>query len=429
MDEAISEKIEEFLVKPVKPTQIFIAAKKILESTKILEEKATSGYLKEFQEIEHKLQEAFNLDDWWDIYVKLVRWQLEFDEHRDTGLGNILEEQLRTSNREFIHYIRDNYPRWMSENERPSMTLDLFRENVIPPLQENKKVCFILVDSMRHDHLLSILPDIQKYFDVDIDYTMALLPSATPFSRNAIFSGLFPDDILKKYPEQRSDMEAHAQSLNQHERRMLRDQLNRFGLNSKSMHYHKIWHVDEGKKFAQKVSGLMKTHVLSIVINFVDILAHKRSEMDVLMEMLPDESGYRAAVKTWFENSWFYDVLKQLSQANYQVILTSDHGSIRVKKPILVGADKDTSSGVRYKYGRNLNCNERQALVIKKPSDYRLPEFGPQTSYLIAADDAYFVYPTQQHKYETMYKGSFQHGGISLEEMFVPVATLTPRDS
>ncbi len=427
MDEAISEKVDAFLVKPVKPTQIFIAAKKILESTKILEEKATSGYLKEFQEIEFKLQEQLSINDWWELYNKLVKWQLEFDEHKDTGLGNILEEQLQTSNREFIHFINSNYTDWLASENRPRMTVDLIPDKVIPHLKQGEKVCFILVDSMRHDHLISVLPELQKHFNVEIDFATSILPSATPFSRNAIFSGLFPDDILKKYPQQRKDMENHAASLNQHEKDMLKDQLKRHGLSDKSLHYHKIWHVDEGKRFASRMAEFMKVDLLSIVINFVDILAHKRSESDVLKEMLPDESGYRSAVKTWFDNSWFSEVIKQLSQSNYKIILTSDHGSIRVNRGVMVGADKDTSSGIRYKYGRNLNCKERSALVIKNPKDYRLPEFGTQTNYLIAKDDIYFVYPTQQHKYEAMYKGSFQHGGISLEELFVPVVTMSSR--
>ena len=427
MDEAISERIEGFLVKPVKPTQIFITAKKILESTKILEEKATSGYLKEFQEIEFKLQDSLTVDDWWKLYNRLVKWQLEFDEHKDTGLGNILTEQLQTSNREFLHFINSHYTDWLASEDRPRMTVDLIPDSVIPHLKQGEKTCFILVDSMRQDHLMTILPELQKYFDVDVDYALSILPTATAFSRNAIFSGLFPDDILKKYPQQRKDMEQHAASLNQHEKDMLTDQLKRHGLSNKSLHYHKIWHVDEGRKFAQRMTEFMKVDLLSIVINFVDILAHKRSESDVLKEMLPDESGYRSAVKTWFENSWFFDVLKQLSQSNYKVILASDHGSIKVHRSVLVGADKGTSSGVRYKYGRNLNCKERYALVVKRPKDYRLPEFGPQTNYLIAKDDIFFVYPTQQHRYETLYKSSFQHGGISLEEMFVPIVTMSSR--
>jgi len=427
MDEAISEKIEQFLVKPVKPTQIFIAAKKVLESPKILEEKATSGYLKEFQEIERRLQESLSMNDWWELYNRLIKWQLEFDEHKDTGLGNILDEQLQAANREFVHFITNNYTAWIKGENRPRLTVDIIKDSVIPHMAENGKMCFILVDSMRQDHLMAILQEIQNYFEIEMDFATSIIPSATPFSRNAIFSGLFPDKILQKYPKQRGNMEQHANSLNQHEQQMLVDQLKRFGLGGKSIHYHKVWQVEEGQRFAQRLSGFMGVDLLAIVINFVDILAHKRSESEVLKEMLPNESGYRSAVKTWFEGSWLLTVLKQLKDSNYRVVIASDHGSVRVNKSVLVGGDKSTSSGVRYKYGRNLNCKERHALVIKRPADYLLPDFGPQTSYLIAKDDVYFVYPTQQHKYEAMYKGSFQHGGVSMEEMLVPMATLTPR--
>ncbi|MFQ6604516.1 MAG: response regulator [Fidelibacterota bacterium] len=427
MDEAITKKIDEFLVKPVRPTQIFIAAKKILEANRIREDHATAGYLKDFQDIDARLGQHLDHAEWWDIYTRLVRWQLAFDEHRETGLGSILAEQIQSSNRQFIQYVRKEYCYWLTTQDGPLTTVNIIPEYVIPRMEDNTKTCFIVIDSMRLDHLYAIMPELQKYFTLRIDPAVAILPSATPFSRNAIFSGLYPDELLVKYPQQRAAMESHASSLNQYENLFLEDLLKRHGQGGKSIHYHKIWQVDEGRKFSQRISEYLKVDLLAIVINFVDILAHKRSESDVLKEMLPDESGYRSAVKTWFENSWFLDVLKRLSQSNYNVILTSDHGSVRVNRGIPVGADRDTSSGIRYKYGFNVNCSDRNSLVIKKPQEYRLPEFGPQTSYLIATDDVFFVYPTQQHKFESLYKGSFQHGGISLEEMFIPVATLRPK--
>lgn len=427
MDEAISEKISQFLIKPVKPTQIFIAAKNLLETPKILEDHVTAGYLREFQEIEARLQTPMTAEDWWELYNRLIHWQIEFDHHKDTGLGNILGEQIQTCNREFTHFFLKAFPGWLQSEERPPLTVDIVPATVLPKLKQDQKVCLIVVDSLRQDHLMSILPDIRQYFEIEVAGAFSLLPTATPFSRNSIFSGFYPDEILDRYPEQREAMETHAQSLNQLEEKMLFDQLRRAGLGSKSMHHHKIWHVDEGTKFAQRVTEYLEVDLLSIVINFVDILAHRRSESDVLKEMLPDDSGYRSAVRTWFRHSWFFDVLRELSRSNFKVIITSDHGSIRVNRGVIVGADKDTSSGVRYKYGRNLNCNSRHALVIKNPRKYRLPEFGPQTSYLIAKDDVFFLYPTQQHRFESIYKGSFQHGGISMEEIMVPLVTLHPQ--
>lgn len=424
MDEAISEKVEQFLIKPVNPIQILMACKQLLETDKIQEEKVTSGYLKEFQEIEYRLHEPMNIDDWWETYNQLIRWQLEFDKHKDTGLGNILEEQILTCNREFVNFIDDNYTDWLSGNTRLPLSMDVVKNTVVPLLEKNEKVCFIVVDSLRHDQFMTLAPMLNSLFDMKVDYHISILPTATPFSRNSIFSGLSPDKTNKKYPQQAEAFRTHAHSLNQFEKDFLSDQLKRVGLVEKRFHYHKIWQAREGIRFLNQVSNYMHLDLLAVVVNFVDMLAHKRSESEVLKEMVPDESGYRYAVKTWFENSWLYRLLRQLSESDYNVVLTSDHGSIRVQRGVMVGADRETSSGIRYKYGRNLNSKDKNALIIKKPKEYLLPEMGPQTNYLIAKDDVYFLYPTQFHKYQNLYKGSFQHGGISMEEMLVPLAVM-----
>ena len=424
MDEAISEKIEQFLIKPVNPTQIFMACKQVLEKSKIQEEKATSGYLKEFQEIEFRLQEKLSIDDWWAIYKRLVKWQLEFDNYKDTGLGNILDEQIQTCNREFAHFIENQYSGWVNNSDRPPMSPDVINRFVAPSLKRNKKVCFIVVDCLRYDQLMTLLPEINRFFDVQVEYHLSLLPTATPVSRNAIFSGLFNDDLLEKYPKQKKALLEHNLGLNQYESEFLQDQLKRLGLPDVRMHYHKIWKVDEGNRFQNRLAELLQVELLTIVVNFVDMLAHKRSESEVLKEMVPDESGYRLAIKTWFENSWLFMVLKKLSTSGFHVVLTSDHGSIKVHQGVVVGADRETSTGIRYKYGRNLNCTNKNALVLKKPSEFRLPELVPQTTYLIAKNDTYFLYPTQFRKYQNLYRGSFQHGGISMEEMLVPVAIM-----
>ncbi len=424
MDEAISQRIAHFLIKPVNPTQIFMVAKQILEESKITEERATSGYLREFQEIEQRLQDDLSVADWWELYNRLVGWQLNFDQHRDTGLGNILEEQVQTCNREFVRFVENNYVDWLKGEDGPPFSTDVMPRWVLPRVREKEKVCFVLIDGMRLDQWRTILPLLGQYFNYDIDYHMSILPTATPFARNAIFSGLYPDQLMRKYARQREKMLDPKASMNLYEEEFLNDQLKRARLPDVKVLYNKIHTIDEGQRFYNHVSDYMQADVLAVVVNFVDMLAHKRSESDVLLEMLPDESGYRFAVKTWFENSWLYAALKTISDSDYTVVLTSDHGSVRVMRGATVGADRETSSGVRYKYGRNLNSSEKNALVIKSPADYRLPEFGHQTNYLIAKDDIYFLYPTQYHRYNAMYKESFQHGGISLEELLVPVITM-----
>jgi len=425
MDEAISEQVEQFLIKPVNPSQVFMACKQVLEKHKIQEEKATSGYLQEFQDIESKLSSDPSFAGWWEIHNKLVKWQLNFDEHSDTGLGNILADQIQSANRAFIQFIENGYSNWVVGQNRPQMVHDTIPIAVAPKLNEGKKVCLLVLDCMRHDHFMTLMTELRSLFDIVIDPSLALLPSATPYSRNAIFSGMFPNEFCKKYPEQVEAMQ-QEKGVNRFEEIFLSDQLSRLDLANVKLHFKKIWKVSEGNNYQSHVGDYLDSDLMAIVVNFIDILAHARSESEVLQEMVPDESGYRSSVKTWFKNSWLLKVLKTLKETGFTVVITSDHGSIRVGKGVLVGADKETSSGIRYKMGRNLNCNEKHALIIRKPSDYGLPELVHQTNYLIAKDDVYFLYPNQQHRYEKKIKNSFQHGGISMDEMLVPLATLTP---
>jgi len=427
MDEAISEKVIQFLIKPVNPTQIFMACKQVLEESKIREQHATSGYLQEFQKIQDQLQQEQNANDWWNIYTRLVKWQLEFDEHPDISLNDILGEQIQSANKEFVKFIESNYKNWLFSENRPALSNDVFSRFIKPVIDQEKKTCLLVIDALRYDQLMAIQDFLNPYYDIKFDYHFSLLPTATPFSRNAIFSGLFPDEFVKKFPDQHNDILHHANSLNQYEEKMMRSALNKFGFEHKTMRYEKINTADHGKKFQTHFSELKNIDVLGLVVNFVDMLAHYRAESDVLKEMVPDEAGYRTAIRTWFEHSWLFTLLRDLSKDGFTVIITSDHGSTKVNRGVLVGADKESSKGVRYKIGRNLNTNEKHALIIRRPSDYRLIELMHQTTYLIAKEDVFFLYPNQQHKYENRLKGSFQHGGISMEEMIVPVVTLTSK--
>ena len=427
MDEAISEQVDQFLIKPVNPNQIFMACKQSLEKNKLSEEKATTDYLKQFQQIDDAIEDTINVDDWWKLYDRLTDWQIKFDTYKDTGLNNILEEQINSCNKGFTSFVDSNYKSWMEVEERPMFTKDIVPKHIIPRLKNQKKTCLLVVDCMRYDHFKAIMPLLEPLFNIKLEYCLSLLPTATPFSRNAIFSGMFPDEMVEKYPHQASDMKEDASSLNQYEKEFLIDQLKLFQLNDVSLHYHKIWAVDEGNKFQNRVKDYANQDLISLVVNFVDILAHKSSQMDVLKEMVPDEAGYRLAVKNWLEQSWLLKVLKYFSEMGFSVVMTSDHGSIRVQNNVMVSADRTASSGVRYKYGRNINTNPKNALVIREPKEYRLPTFGPQPTYVIAKNDNYFVYPNEAHKYQGKFSNSFQHGGISMEEMIVPVAIMESR--
>ena len=424
MDEAISEQVAEYLIKPVNPSQIFSACKRVLEKSRIIDEKNTGDYLKEFREIEMRIQDSMTIDDWWNLYNKLVGWQLTFDAQRKPELSDILEEQIQSCNHEFVNFIDTEYTNWINSDERPPLSPDILPKFCIPKLKNKEKICLFVVDCLRYDQLMTLLPEINRYFDVKMDYAISTLPTATPFSRNSIFSGLFTDDMFNKYPQQKKIIENHELHQNKYEEEFLRDLLKRNNLAKINSYYHKIWKAEEGQRFNNRLSDYMNHDLIAIVINFIDLLAHKRSESDIIKEMVPDEAGYRQAVRNWFENSWFSECLLQLAESDFTVVITSDHGSVKVQRGIMVAADKTASSGVRYKYGRNLNSKDKNALVIKNPSLYRLPEIGPQSSYLIAKSDTYFLYPTQLRQYQSVFKDSFQHGGISMEEMLIPVATL-----
>ena len=423
MDEAISGRVVQFLIKPISPSQIFIACKQVLEKNDIIENKAISDYLKDFQLIENELGSLSTLDDWWMLYLRLINWQINFDDYKDFELRHILIDQILTCNKRFSDFIEDNYLD-IIKNKNNTLSTDVVKENVIPRLKINEKVCLIVIDCMRADQFISVIPYLESLFNVKISYHLSLLPSATAYSRNAIFSGLFPDELIDNYPEQKVLFLDGENSLNKFEAQYLKDQLDRNNIKNKNLSYHKIWSIDQGKKIKAKINDYLKLDVLAMVVNFVDMLAHDSSKTEVLKEMIPDEFGYRIAVKSWIENSWFADVLRILSNSSFKIIITSDHGSIRVGKDILVSADRDASSGVRYKYGRNLNSKSKNVISIKNPSKYRLPILGPQSSYLIAKSDGYFVYPNDVHIYKNKLQNSFQHGGISMEEMLVPIITM-----
>ena len=427
MDEAIYKKIDHLLIKPVNPNQIFVACKQILENIIIHSEKSKTEYLSQFQNLESLAAQAESIDDWWNIYTKLVKWQLDFEFQSEESLIQILNEQLNSCNKKFSRFIIQNYQSWLNSKDRPTLSCDIFSKKINPLLSDNKKVCLVVMDAMRYDQFMELYPLFSENYSINIESSVSLLPSATPYSRNAIFSGLFLDELCEKYPKQKQDMINDTGSLNNHEGEFLSDQLHQHGLGNKKMHYHKIWAVAEGKRFQSKIKSYLNNDLLAIVVNFVDQLAHRRSESDVLKEMVPDEAGYRQAVRSWYKKSWIRQVLHELSSEGFNVIITSDHGSIMVNDSAVVAADKNSSSGIRYKYGININSSEKKAIDIRNLKDYRLPILEERTNYLIAKDNFFFLYPNDQRKYKKLLENSFQHGGISIEEMLIPIFTMKPK--
>ncbi|MFQ6610732.1 MAG: PglZ domain-containing protein [Fidelibacterota bacterium] len=425
MDEAIGQQITNYLTKPVNPSQVLLACKNILEKSKLQSDHTTKSYLQDFQNISDEIAKATSIEDWYQINRNLINWNIRFDNSADSNLHEILLEQTEESNKLFTQFIKKNYQQWITSNERPTLSPDIFNTYLTPLLLDDKKVVFIVIDCLRFDQINAIIDTLYPYYNYTVDSSLSILPSATPYSRNAIFSGLFPDEISRKYSDIWVDNPSDESSLNQHEERLFRDQIKRTGFSNKSMSYHKILTYQEGTKLENRITDLKSVDIITIVVNFVDMLGHSRSESDVLKEMVPNESAYRDVVKSWFEKSWLLSLLNQIKSWKRTVVITSDHGTIRVKKPIRVKADRGTSTGVRYKFGRNLHVDSKSSLRISTPGEFGLPQSEKVQNYIIACDQSFYVYPNDYHYYINKFQDTFQHGGISLEEMIVPVIKFT----
>ncbi|MCF7805784.1 MAG: response regulator [Candidatus Marinimicrobia bacterium] len=430
MEEAIGSKISDYLTKPVNPSQILLACKKALEQGKISGEQVSKSYINEFNRISQLLMSGPDIEEWSDLHFKLSQWEVEFDDHPDLGLNQTLTDQKKECNVEFGKFVEKRYADWVTQErgERPNLSLDVVPEHVKPLLDAGKKVVFIVIDCMRLDQWLTIEPMLYPYYRLQKNYYYSLLPTATPYARNAIFSGLFPSELPEYYPEIWQKAEDDDMSMNRHEHELLDRQLKRLGMSlDGGSKYVKVLDAEEGRSVERNIKSMSNIPLISLVINFVDILAHRRSESEFLQEMVPDEAGYRTIVRAWFEHSWLFQVLKQLSDSDYTIVLTTDHGSIRVQNPAKVKADRDASTNLRYKYGRNLNASQKQAVFVGNPEDFKLPRRGVNSTYLLAKEDYYFVYPTNYNRYRNKFYDTFQHGGISLEEMILPVVTLEPK--
>lgn len=430
MEDAIGAQITDYLTKPVNPSQILIAAKKILESRDISQKKFTRDYTQELNKITMRLMSRLEPEDWIDIYAKLTTWDIELDGVSDKELREVVYNQRRECNVEFGKYIERNYAEWVNSNEedRPVLSTDVVKQFVYPDLAAGKRVVFVIIDCMRLDQWLALEKYFYDYYTIEKSYHFSILPTATPFSRNAIFSGLFPSELEKRYPEMWAQGEDDDYSRNRNESELMYDQLRLLGLKlKKEPRYSKIINVEEGRQLERDLSSYLDTPLLSIVINFVDILAHSRSDLPILKEIAPDEASYRSLTRSWFEHSSIYTIFKKLAKEDVTIVITSDHGSIRCLRGTKVLGDRETSTNLRYKYGRNLKVDPKHAFFINNPLDCKLPRRNFNINYIIAKEDYYFVYPTNYHKYLSYYRDSFQHGGISLEEMILPVIKLQPK--
>lgn len=428
MDAAIGRKIADYLTKPVNPSQILSACKRILDAKKLREGWAVRDYIAEFNKIRERLCEPLTWQDWIAIHRTLSEWDVELDRYQDAGLKQTQRDQHRECNAEFGQFVEQHYASWLNGQDAPPLSVDVIRQFVAPHLRSDKRVYFIVIDCMRLDQWLTIESMVAEYFTINRQYYYSLLPSATPYSRNAIFSGLYPADLATVYPNIWDRGMKDEQSRNRYEHQLLDFQLERLEIRLQpEPKYVKVLDVEEARSVARKITTYYDAPLVSMVFNFVDILAHGRSESEILQEIAPDESGFRTLTKSWFNHSALFEILRTLSRQDCTVILTSDHGAVLGMRGTKAYGDRETSTNLRYKYGDHLGCDRKHAMFIEDPSRYRLPSYSQSTNYIIAKEDYYFVYPTKFHEYQRQYQDSFQHGGLSMEEMILPICTMRPK--
>jgi CheY-like chemotaxis protein len=427
MEQAIGRKISDYLTKPVNPSQILLVIKRLFDAKRIRGDQLTLDYVQAFNRLNQRMFGPMDWVDWIDAYKQIATWEIEISQYRDIGLAQTHAGQKREWNAEFAKYIEKNYPRWLTSKDRPALSADIIDRYVLPHIREGRRVFFIVIDCMRLDQWMNLQPIIEEYFSIDQDYYFSILPTATPFARNAIFLGDFPDRLLELYPDlwRRPDEES---SLNKNEPELLNVQLKKkkVRLDTEPV-YAKVLEASEGENLARKISTYQHAKLMAMVFNFIDILAHGRSESDILQELAPNEDAFRSVTKSWFEHSSLLEILKYLATIDCRVVITADHGAVIARRATLVKGKREASTNLRYKYGDNLNCNTKEVVFVKNPENYRLPRFGIATTYIFAREDYYFIYPTQYHRYESKYADTFQHGGISMDEMILPIATLIPK--
>jgi len=430
MNDAIGRHITDYLIKPVNPSQVFLACKRVLDSGKLQDSQRHRDYVSEMQRWQSLDLRRLDWKGWIELAIDVARWDVRFDAVQEAGLKQAHADFRRGLNIEFARFVEDGYPGWVRIAEgRPMLSIDVVSRAVAPHLKRGKRVVFIIIDCMRLDQWFTLEPLLEDLFDIQRDYYFSILPTATPYSRNAIFSGLLPAELRRRHPEMWQEASDEERTKNRYERQLLDLQLERLQIvPNRPTKYIKIYDADEAHQTRRQINSFAGLSLVSLVFNFLDILAHGRSESEILQELAPDEAAFRAVMKAWFVHSPLFEIFRALAaQHDCVTVLTTDHGAVLSRRAALVHGNRDTSTNLRYKFGINLNTDSKQAVIIRKPMEYMLPDDGVNKNYVLAREDFYFVYPTRFHEYERQYRGSFQHGGISIEEMILPMLTLTPQ--
>lgn len=429
MEEAIGSKIADYLIKPVNPNQILLSLKKNLDHSRLISDKTTLDYQKEFRKIAMDMAMVNSFEDWVEMYKRLIFWELELENIESQSMIEILESQKVEANNQFGKFIERNYEDWFTNTkDKPFLSHEIFGELVAPEIRKKEKpILFIVIDNLRYDQWKAFESIVNNHYKLEKEVSYySILPTATQYARNAIFSGLTPLDMEKKFPQYwKNDVDEGGKNL--YEGEFLTEQLKRLGLNIKQ-EYYKITNFKDGKKLAENFKGLKDNDLTTIVYNFVDMLSHSKTEMDVVKELASNDKAYRSLTLSWFKNSPLLEMIQQAQQLGFKLILTTDHGTINCKNPSKVIGDKNTSLNLRYKTGRSLTYEDKDVYAIKDPKKVGLPAINMSSSFIFAKNDLFLAYVNNFNHYVSYYRNTYQHGGISLEEMIIPFLVFEPRN-
>ena len=424
MNQAIGNKIADYLIKPVNPNQILLSIKKNLHSEELVANQATTDYRQEFGRIATQINDCRTFDDWAELYGRIVYWELELAS-ADTNMDELLKMQKTEANAAFAKWVKRNYDDWMRSDNHPLMSNEIFKTTVFPLLDQGEKVFFVLIDNFRLDQWRTIAPQIADVFTFDENLYCSILPTATQYARNAIFSGLMPDKIEKMFPELWVD-EDEEEGKNLNESPLIQTLFERYRRRCR-FSYNKVNDSAACDRLLRDFANLEKNDLNVVVMNFIDMLSHARTESKMIRELASSDAAYRSLTESWFRHSSTIDLFRRIAEKGYKLILTTDHGTIRVNNPIKIVGDKNTNTNLRYKVGKNLSYNPKQVFEIRRPEAAGLPSPNVSSAYVFATERDFFAYPNNYNHYVQYYNHTFQHGGISLEEMIVPLVILTAK--
>ncbi len=428
MEDAIGNKISDYLIKPVNPNQILLSLKKSISKNELVIEKTLTNYQQEFRNITTELTQANNYKDWVSLYLKLIYWELQLNDTNESTMQEILMSQKTECNIAFAKFIDNNYENWVnSDLDKPLFSNKLISERLIKDISTSEKTLFIVIDNLRYDQWKTIEPHILKYYNKSNEEAyFSILPTATQYARNSLFSGLMPLEIQKKFPQYwKFDHEEGGKNL--YERELLLENLKTLGLSNLKTEYIKITNLKKGKKLEEDFNSKLENDLIVLVYNFVDMLSHSKTEMEMIKELASDDKSYRSLTASWFINSPLMGIIKQASELNIKLVITTDHGTINVKNPTRVIGNKDLSSNLRYKTGRSLSYNDKEVISFVNPSVIGLPSVSINSPFIFAKDDKFFAYPNNFNHYVSYFKDTYQHGGVSMEEIIIPYVVLDPK--